>query len=129
MNTSELEHLFGEWRQLSEAEGRAIAGDDWAEVQLQQRRKEDLQVRLSRAMGDGQNLWPGTGGTNAVFERQFRPLIAELISLETMNAQLVATRRENAQREFTECDRAAGNLRCLNRAYGTAAGGQWTSYS
>jgi hypothetical protein len=129
MKARELEHLFGEWRQLTEAEGRAIAGDDWTEVQRQQKRKEDLQVRLLCATEAWRNLWPSTGETHADFERQFRPLIAELISLETTNAQLVATRRENAHREFAECDRAAENLRGLNRAYGTSAGGHWSSYS
>ena len=129
MNARELENLFGEWRQLTEAEGRAIAGGDWTEVQQQQQRKENLQVRLDCATEAWRKLWPGTGETQADFERQFRPIIAELISLEAANARRVATRRENAQREFAECDRATGNLRGLNRAYGASAAGHWTSYS
>jgi hypothetical protein len=129
MNARELEQLFGEWRQLTEAEGRAIAGDDWAEVQRQQQKKADLQVRLNRARKAWWNCWPDTDATRNDFERQFRPIITELISLEAANIQRVAARRESAQREFAECDRAAGNLRGLNRAYGTSAHGHWTSYS
>lgn len=129
MDTRELHHLFHEWRLLTEAEGRAIAGDDWTEVQRQQQRKEDLKVRLSQVAEAWRNFWPNTGGTHAGYEREFRPIIAELVALETANARLVAARRESAQREFTEWDRATENLRGLNRAYGVSGGGHWTSYS
>ena len=129
MNPRELEHLFGEWRQLTEAEGRAISGDDWTEVRRQQERKEELQTRLVRATDAGRILGAGPSANRADFERRFRPVITELVAMEMTNAQLVATRRASARREFAECDRAAGNLRGLTRAYGAAVGGHWTSYS
>ncbi len=129
MKMRELEHLFGEWRQLTEAEGRAISGDNWAEVQRQQQRKEDLRVRLVTAAEAWRNLRSSMAKTNAGYEQRLRPIIAELIALETTNAQLVADRRESAHREFGECDRAAGNLRGLNRAYGASTDGHWISYS
>lgn len=125
MNAYALENLLGEWRQLTEAEGRAIAGDDWTEVQRQQKRKEGLQAQLVCA----REAWPRSGLNQADFEQRFRPLVAQLIALETANAQRVVTRRENAKREFAECDRTVENLRGLNRAYGTSDGGHWTSYS
>src|SRR3954462_11219823 len=103
MNARELEHLFSEWRELTEAEGRAISGDNWPEVARQQQRKNDLQPHLLRAKGISE--------TQPDYERRFRPLIAQLISLEMPNAHLLTARRENAQREFAECDRTLGNLR------------------
>jgi hypothetical protein len=123
MNARELEHLLGEWRQLTEAEGRAISSDNWTEVARQQQRKQDLKLRLLHARE------ASTDETHAGYEGRLRPIIAQLISLETANAQLLAARRENAQREFAECDRAAVNLRGLNRAYGASTDGHWTSYS
>lgn len=129
MKGGELEHLFGEWRHLTEVEGRAISGGNWPEVWRQQLRKQDLQVHLLRARETWQNLWPDAGQSQADFESRFRSIVKELIALEATNAQLVATARESAQRELAECDRAVGHLRGLNRAYGPAGVGHWTSYS
>lgn len=129
MNAREMERLFEEWRQLTAAEGLAISSDDWASVQHHQEHKKLLQERLTSAKKAWRCLWPGTNETDADFERQFQPILSELISMETANSHLIAERRERAQLESNECDRAAGNLRDLNRAYGTSSGGHWISYS
>jgi len=124
MNTSALNDLLRKWRELTEAEGQAIVAENWPRVRDQQRQKEDLKLRISGAMETARR-----SSKTRHDEQQFRPIVAELISLETANAQLVAARRERTRGELAGFDRAAENLRGLNRAYGERTNACWTSYS
>lgn len=125
MNASELESLFDEWREMTASERRAIAADDWAAVQQQQERKVDLQKRLDQSITD----WKKKNFNAAKSSVHLQPIVAELIALEAGNAQLLATRREQAQRQFAEVSRTGETLRVLNRAYGATAEAHWSSYS
>lgn len=120
MNGLVLESLLLEWRELSQTERAAMTNDDWDEVHRQQRHKERLQTRISTAVGE-RNL--------TCLPPALRAQVDELIGLESENARLVAMHRERVRHALAETDRAAGNLRGLNRTYGAAAGATWTSYS
>ncbi len=129
MNPREMEQICGEWRQLTEAEGRAIAASDWAEVDRHQQEKQKLQGRLGRVLESRRKPGFSLGNPPVKYESTLPPLIASLISLEKANAQLLVVCREEARAKLAECNRASGILRDLNRTYGTSAIGHWTSYS
>ncbi len=129
MNACDLEQLFQEWRTATEAEGKAIRCDDWEAVFAEQRHKEDLKSRIVRSTDEWQKQWPQTGETQQDYERRFRPLVTELISLESSNEQLLADRKEQVRRELAETNRSASRLRGVHRAYGSSADTNWASYS
>ena len=121
MDLTALESLIAEWRRLTEVEREAIGRADWAEVRRQQVMKLELRAQLSDAALIFREESSAT--------RQLRPQLKELMALESANARAVALQREQVGRALAESDRAAGQLRGLNRAYGAASGANWVSYS
>lgn len=121
MNAPDIESLLSEWRRLTEAEHDAIADDNWTQVHRQQRCKDELKARISSAVAALKE--------DVLNFARFRPLVRELMTLETDNARLVALRREVAEGALAESGRAVGHLRGLSRAYGAAADANWSSYS
>lgn len=129
MSAYELEALLGEWRDLTKAEHRLITEEDWAGVQQQQDRKQDLKQRIERTTGARPGFRPPNAEEEAGDEMRLRPLVAELVALETINAGLVAARRAAVRVQLSEFDRTTEVLRGLNRAYGAACAAHWSSYS
>jgi len=128
MDRASVEKLYAEWREATELEGRAIANGDWPGVTQQQDRKLGLQRRIVGATEQWQTTWLRFGITHQDYERQFRPIIADLISLEMSNARLLEARRAEVEAQLQATTRATGQLRGLHRAYGGAASAHWTSY-
>lgn len=120
--------LYAEWRRLTELEGAAIGRDEWPTVARQQALKRELQVRIVEAT----EVWrreAEAGGEWARFERELRPVVADLIQLESRNHARLCERREQAQVALASLDRSAAQLRGIQRAYGPGAGSCWQSYS
>ena len=63
------------------------------------------------------------------FERDLRPIINNLIVMETQNAELIATRRQAADVEKLDLDQASQNLRRVHKSYSPPAAAVWNSYS
>ncbi len=129
MSSRDLISLYDAWREATRAEGRAIENGSWAEVDAQQLFKDELKRRIVITTDEWQRLWPQTGETLGDYERQFRPIVAELISLETLNASLLAALREQTSQALAQIDLNSRNLRGVHRAYGSGAAAHWTSYS
>lgn len=115
---NELPGLYAEWRELTGAESVAIRSERWAVVTELQRRKTDLQDRLSRR----QPADPPAGP-------ELAPLIRELMVLEAENARLMDAKLEAGRQQRDELDRSGSNLRRLRGSYGQARATTWQSYS
>jgi hypothetical protein len=114
----DLTQLLNEWRCLSEGEHEAILAQDWKRLGALQARKAALQPDITR-------LTAGSRGQSD----DIQALVLELISSESANAQLISRLREAAENEFSETNRAAGQLRDIHRAYAAGSSGHWSSYS
>ncbi len=126
---AELRGLYEEWRRLTELEGAAIRDGVWTEVERQQFLKQSLRDRIVRAT----QLWnaeqAGAEAARDVFEREFRPVVSELIAQEHRNQDLLHDQREHIQARLSELGQSATRLRGVQRTYGAVGGSRWQSYS
>lgn len=113
LQKTQLERLLTRWRQLTEAETRAIAANDWTGVANLETLKANLQPAISAASG-------GQPGECPV---ELRPILEELIRLEQANQERVTRRLTAAREERRDLDRTTHNLRRIQKSYGSAAYG------
>ncbi len=116
----ELSALYQQWRSLTEDEGEAIEGGMWANVEQFQTAKARLQTRITEV---SQRL------DASVHERKFRLIVEELIQLERHNNCLLQRRRQAADEQMRELDKASRHLRQLHKSYVPPAQTHWQSYS
>lgn len=126
---SELFSLYDQWRLLTEEEGQAIRQGQWHQVNRRQKLKRDLQGKIIQAAESWQASWPQSETSRVEYDRQFRPILAELITMESRNHELISARHDRSQAEIGGLDQSARHLRGLQRAYGSADQGRWHSYS
>ena len=117
---AELSALYQQWRSLSEDEGEAIEAGAWASVDQFQTAKARLQPRIVEV---SQRL------DAATHERQFRKEVEELMQLERRNSALLQRRRQTADEQMRELDKAGRHLRQLHKSYVPPARTHWQSYS
>lgn len=121
--------LYAEWRRLTELEGAAIGRNEWPCVAQQQQLKRGLQTRIVDATEAwNRELAPGAGSL-APFEQEFRPIVTDLIQLESRNHELLCEHRTQARAELATLDRSTAHLRGLHRAYAGGETSRWQSYS
>jgi hypothetical protein len=116
----ELAALYEQWRTLTEDEGRAISAEVWADVEHCQNAKSRLQPRIvevSRRLEQD------------LHDRQFKPVLKELMGLEQRNNALLRERRKAADGARETLDRSSRNLRQLHKSYVPPARTLWQSYS
>ena len=116
----ELEALYEQWRRLTEGERQAIEAATWSQVEQYQAAKSRLQPRITEVT---QRL------DTSVLEREFRPVIDELIRLERRNSALLQRQRNAAERQRLELDRTSRNLRQIHKSYVPPVRTHWHSYS
>lgn len=125
----DLHALYAEWRRLTEAEKTAIERSQWAKLHQYQAQKQELQACLLQAT----ECWRAGGADparcQAEYERQFRPVVDELILLETRNHEMLRCRHEKCRAELEGLGAAARQLRELHRAYAPQRPSWWSSYS
>lgn len=121
--------LFAEWRLASHAEGRAILAGDWPAVEKCQQSKESLKLRILPAAERWQSKWSRSEEGLQEYERAFRPIVSELISLEHRNHEWLRLRRENAEAELLTLEDSSRKLNGIQRAYGSQQHTRWQSYS
>lgn len=120
---------YNSWEQLTQAEGAAIQSGDWACVAECQQAKQGLQKQIIHLTESAQAECIETGLDTKIFERDLRPIINNLISLESRNSELIAIRRHAADLEKLDLDQAAQNLRRVQKSYSPATAAVWNSYS
>jgi hypothetical protein len=123
--------LYAEWRRLSDLEGNAIGNDEWTDVARQQQLKQELRDRIVQTTERWRREWTDTEAetVNVRFEREFRPIVAELIERESRNHELICQRRRHMQSELSSLNQSSARLRGLHRAYACDTGNRWQSYS
>ncbi len=126
-----LVELYAEWRRLTDLEGTAIDHDEWPSVARQQQLKQELRDQIVHTTEQWHLEWAATETETASvrFEREFRPIVADLIQRETRNHELICQRRHRVQSELASLNQSSARLRGIHRAYATDAGSRWQSYS
>jgi hypothetical protein len=117
---SELAALYEQWRSLTDDEGKAIEAAAWIQVEQYQTAKGRLQPRITEVI---QRL------DAVVLEREFRPVVEELMRLEQRNSALLQRQRSAAERQRQELARASRNLRQIHKSYVPPVRTHWHSYS
>jgi hypothetical protein len=121
--------LYAEWRRLTELEGAAIDREEWPVVFQQQQLKRGLQDEIVRVTEAWNHELSAAREGSAPFDRDIRPIIADLIRLESHNHELVCERRQTAHSLRQTLDQSSANLRAIHRAYAPGAAVRWQSYS
>ncbi len=124
-----LHDLYGRWRSLTKQETEAIQIAAWSQVELCQVTKRELQNEIVQALEELQGELKFHGAKRADIEKEFRPLLEELIVLETRNGELLATQKQRNLRQQAEADRSTRTLRQVRGAYAPGNGPAWVSYS
>lgn len=120
---------YNSWEQLTQTEGAAIQSGDWARVAECQQAKQGLQKQIIHLTESAQAECIETGLDSKNFERDLRPIINKLISMESRNSELLAIRRQAADLEKLDLDQASNNLRRVQKSYSPATAAVWNSYS
>jgi hypothetical protein len=120
---------YDSWEQLTQAEGSAIQSGDWSRVAECQQAKQGLQKKIIHLTESAQAECIETGLDSKNFERDLRPIINNLISMESHNSELLAIRRQAADVEKLDLDQASQNLRRVQKSYSPPASPVWNSYS
>lgn len=111
-----LLELCQRWRQLTEAEAKAIGVEDWSALAAAQKLKQAVRAEMD-------------GAGRAVAPEQLRPFVAELMALERLNARALAERRQAAESEQARVEQAGRHLRQVHQAYAPQPSPVWHSYS
>ena len=120
---------YNSWEQLTRTEGAAIQSGDWSRVAECQQSKQGLQKKIIRLTESAQAECIETGLDSKNFERDLRPIINNLISMENRNSELLAIRRQAADVEKLDLDQASQNLRRVQKSYSPPTAPVWNSYS
>lgn len=124
--------LYGEWRRLSDLEAASIRKGDWEEVDHHQTAKQALRDQIVRAIQVWNAEHAVADTARARFEREFRPVVAELIQQETRNQGLLQEQRCEIESRLASARCSSSRLRGLHRSYGSDVSGhssRWQSYS
>ncbi len=124
-----LFNAYSDWEQLTQSEREAIQAGDWPRVAQCQAEKQKLQKQIIALTESAQAECIETGSDAKLFERDLRPVINNLISMETRNSELIAIRRHAAEVERIELDNASNNLRRVQKSYSPPTAPVWNSYS
>lgn len=124
-----LFEAYDTWEQLTQTESAAIKASDWARVTESQQSKQVLQKKIIALTESAQAECIETGLDSTHFERDLRPIINNLILMESHNAELIAVKRQAADVEKLDLDHASNNLRRLQKSYSPPTAAVWNSYS
>jgi hypothetical protein len=125
----DLWRLYDQWRRLTELEGEGIRLADWGQVAACQKMKEALQTQIiEAARAWPTQAWKSTGSETET-EQTLGSLIDQLLALEQRNSEWLRTKREAAQVQKAELEKASRNLHQVQKAYVSGPPPLWHSYS
>jgi hypothetical protein len=120
--------LLEKWLQLTQAEAAAIQSETWPSLREIQAAKACLQKRLTQA----REKWEAENPGKVLAGPGKHPFCAELgrlLSLETRNGELLASKLRRAHAERESLNEAARNLRNVRQSYALKPEGVWNCYS
>lgn len=126
-----LTELYAEWRRLTELESTAIGNDEWPSVARHQDQKLALRDEIVQTTEQWHREWADRGpeSPHVRFEREFRPVVSDLIQRENRNHELLCQRRHRVQAEISSLRQSSSRLRGIQRAYAGETTSRWQSYS
>lgn len=125
---NELLAAYSQWRQWTEAEGEAIAAANWQRAGECQNAKKLLGSLIIGCTQTAQAESEREGSDWAEVQRELRPVVELLITLETRNGEVLATQRRAAEEQRAQLESTRRNLRRV-RSYAPAREMAWESYS
>ncbi len=129
----EIARLLDQWAELSQAEGCAIQLAEWQKLKKIQADKAALQRLLTEARQKfDREPEANLSATPSLkpAEHPFHQALAQLISLQNRNADLMAAQVKRARAEQEALEQAQRNLRRLQNSYASpTARAAWVSYS
>ena len=123
-----LLQAYQSWRDLTARERAALQKNDWVRVTECQSAKSDLQFRILHLTEAAQRE-SALLATSSKFEQQLRTIVAELISSEKSNIELIKGRRRTAEVHKKELDSMQTTLARVHRTYGNSWETCWSTYS
>ena len=112
---AELMELFKEWRALTVAEAEAIQQQDWHRLENCQNAKATLTAEIR--------------GHNQQDDRTFRPIVDELIAMESENQRALAAAKLGLEAERARLEQTGRTVRQLSSVYRTDSRPTWQSWS
>ena len=120
---------YERWRVLTEAEGEAIAINDWQAFNELQQSKRQLQTLITKAARELREECDRRGLAAMDIQQEFRPGILRLLDMEKANQQVLAARRERLARRREQVDQIIQKLRKLRQAYVPGSRPLWETFS
>lgn len=125
----ELHGLYAQWNSLTQAEGGAIRAGAWSELARLQASKAALQPAIQRAHEALEHECAVQGEPDRnLIEREFRPVVEKLVTLERQNLDQLNRMLEQAGAQRRELETAARTLRHVHQAYAQRRESVWQSY-
>ena len=120
---SALLGYYDQWRALSAAEGEAIRGRQWLQVQQLQESKRQLQGNILT------HLRELPAEVRRRLNSEMLGLVEELITLEHRNREDLGLLRTQLELRQQQTEEAALRLRQIRQAYSSTRAVAWQSYS
>jgi flagellar biosynthesis/type III secretory pathway chaperone len=120
----QIASLLKQWLEMTEAEGEAIRSGDISTLRDMQRSKAGLREPLAEVV----TRWRAEAPEEAN-AHPFRAEVTQLLALETRHAQLLASRKRNAQEKKALLEQALFNLRRVRSSYAQASDLLFNRYS
>ncbi len=124
-----LLQAYRSWRDLTLEEAAALQSHDWIRVAECQATKSGLQPRILHLTEAAQRESALLSATSAKFEHELRNLLAELISAEQRNIDLIEGRRRDTEAQKKELDCRHMTLGRVHKTYRHSSEICWSSYS
>ena len=115
-----MRSLYERWALLSAAESEAIRSRDWPLLATCQNEK--------KALADEIGGWQEAAGGKE-YRTAFKPLLEQLIALESENVRMLASQRQHLAEEQSKLSQAGRTLQQVHRAYVRDQTLIWNSYS
>lgn len=117
-----LANLISEWRRLTDAESEAIGTQAWLQLLEVQAAKAGLQTAIL--------LWERENAPSSLADfPSLRPLLGELIGLESRNRERLARVHAEARAERASLERSRRDLRRLQGSFTSRTSPGWETYS
>lgn len=127
--TRELFAALSRWRFLTQAEAAALSTQDWSGVSRSQSAKRDLQSIIDQASPAAEREAQQSGADLAAFQQQTRAALAEVLGLESANAQLLSNQMAANRLRQAELRSANRTLGRVHHSYGSRGRTAWQCYS
>ena len=125
----ELLAAYQQWREITITEGEAIQTEHWLKVSICQEAKKRLQVQIIKLIDRAQASLVDAGSNPDELLQEIRPIVQELIQMESRNGELLANQMVLARERMRELGADRHNLRRIKTSYQQTLAAQWQSYS